>query len=35
MGKYLVAGAAGFIAARVSQMLMRDGHRVVGVDNIV
>jgi nucleoside-diphosphate-sugar epimerase len=34
MGKYLVAGAAGFIAARVSQMLMRDGHRVVGVDNL-
>ena len=34
MGKYLVAGAAGFIAARVSEMLIRDGHSVVGVDNM-
>ena len=34
MGRYLVTGAAGFIASRVSQMLMDDGHSVVGVDNM-
>lgn len=34
MGRYLVTGAAGFIASRVSQLLMDDGHSVVGVDNM-
>lgn len=34
MGRYLVTGAAGFIASRVSQLLMDDGHCVVGVDNM-
>ncbi|MFZ1042021.1 MAG: NAD-dependent epimerase/dehydratase family protein [Anaerolineales bacterium] len=34
MGKYLVTGAAGFIGARTSEMLIEDGHAVVGVDNL-
>jgi UDP-glucuronate 4-epimerase len=31
---YLVTGAAGFIAARVCEMLLAEGHSVVGVDNL-
>lgn len=34
MANYLVTGAAGFIAARVTEMLLNAGHRVVGVDNM-
>lgn len=34
MGHYLVTGVAGFIAARVAEMLLEDGHRVTGVDNL-
>jgi UDP-glucuronate 4-epimerase len=34
MANYLVTGAAGFIGARVSSMLMEDGHTVIGVDNL-
>ena len=34
MSQYLVTGAAGFIAARVAEMLLDDGHTVVGVDNL-
>ncbi len=34
MANYLVTGAAGFIGARVSQMLIEDGHTVVGIDNL-
>ncbi|MFL7870561.1 MAG: NAD-dependent epimerase/dehydratase family protein [Anaerolineales bacterium] len=34
MGNYLVTGAAGFIASRVSEYLMDAGHTVVGVDNM-
>jgi nucleoside-diphosphate-sugar epimerase len=34
MGHYLVTGVAGFIAARVADMLLEDGHRVTGVDNL-
>jgi len=34
MSTYLVTGAAGFIASRVSEMLLGDGHDVVGVDNM-
>jgi UDP-glucuronate 4-epimerase len=34
MGNYFVTGAAGFIASRVIEYLVRDGHTVVGVDNM-
>jgi nucleoside-diphosphate-sugar epimerase len=34
MGHYLVTGAAGFIGSRTSQMLIGQGHTVVGIDNI-
>lgn len=34
MGNYLVTGAAGFIGARTAEFLIRDGHTVVGIDNI-
>jgi UDP-glucuronate 4-epimerase len=34
MSRYLVTGAAGFIASRVSQFLMDAGNTVVGVDNM-
>ena len=34
MGRYLVTGAAGFIGARVSEMLLAGGHAVVGADNL-
>ena len=34
MANYLVTGAAGFIGARTSEMLISDGHTVVGVDNM-
>jgi UDP-glucuronate 4-epimerase len=32
--KVLVTGAAGFIGFHLSQRLMRDGFRVVGIDNL-
>jgi len=31
---YLVTGAAGFIASKVCEMLLAEGHTVVGVDNM-
>ncbi len=34
MSRYLVAGAAGFIGAKVCELLLKDGHSVIGVDNI-
>ena len=34
MANYLVTGAAGFIGARTSELLIKDGHTVVGVDNL-
>jgi len=34
MANFLVTGAAGFIGARTSEFLIRDGHTVVGVDNL-
>lgn len=34
MAKYLVTGAAGFIARRVIQSLTNMGHHVIGVDNM-
>jgi len=32
--RYLVTGCAGFIASKVAEMLLADGHLVVGVDNL-
>ena len=32
--KYLVTGAAGFIASQVSKQLLDQGDQVVGVDNL-
>src|SRR5687768_8356949 len=34
MSHYLITGAAGFIGARTSQMLIEQGHTVAGIDNI-
>lgn len=34
MAHYLVTGAAGFIGARTSTLLIEQGHTVVGIDNI-
>jgi UDP-glucuronate 4-epimerase len=34
MSNYLVTGAAGFIGARTSEILIEQGHTVVGVDNM-
>lgn len=34
MSNYLVTGAAGFIGARTSQMLIEQGHTVIGIDNV-
>jgi nucleoside-diphosphate-sugar epimerase len=34
MARYLVTGVAGFIASQVAEMLIQDGHTVIGVDNL-
>jgi UDP-glucuronate 4-epimerase len=34
MARYLLTGVAGFIAWRVAEMLLEEGHDVVGVDNL-
>jgi UDP-glucuronate 4-epimerase len=34
MANYLVTGAVGFIGARTSELLIKDGHTVVGIDNM-
>lgn len=34
MPEYLVTGAAGFIGARVCELLLDAGHQVVGIDNL-
>jgi nucleoside-diphosphate-sugar epimerase len=34
MNTYLITGVAGFIAARVAEMLLDAGHAVVGLDNL-
>ena len=34
MARYLVTGSAGFIGARVSEVLLEAGHEIVGIDNL-
>jgi UDP-glucuronate 4-epimerase len=34
MSRYLVTGAAGFIGARVTALLLEQGHQVVGIDSL-
>jgi len=34
MATYFVTGAAGFIGSKVSELLLSDGHVVIGVDNL-
>ncbi|MCZ2127929.1 MAG: GDP-mannose 4,6-dehydratase [Anaerolineales bacterium] len=34
MAQYVVSGAAGFIGARVAEMLLDEGHAVIGIDNV-
>jgi UDP-glucuronate 4-epimerase len=34
MANYLVTGAAGFIGARTTELLIKDGHTVLGIDNM-
>ena len=34
MAQYVVTGAAGFIGARTSELLIKAGHSVVGIDNM-
>jgi UDP-glucuronate 4-epimerase len=34
MAHYLVTGAAGFIGARTSELLIKDGHTVAGIDSM-
>ena len=34
MSRYLVTGAAGFIGSKVAELLLSQGHEVVGVDNL-
>ncbi len=34
MGTYLVTGVAGFIASKVAELLLTEGHTVTGVDNL-
>ena len=34
MAKYLVTGIAGFIASRTAELLLDEGHDVIGIDNL-
>ncbi|MBW2397183.1 MAG: GDP-mannose 4,6-dehydratase, partial [Deltaproteobacteria bacterium] len=34
MANYLVTGAAGMIGARTAELLLAEGHHVVGLDNM-
>ena len=34
MANYLISGAAGFIAARVAELLLAEGHSILGIDNL-
>jgi len=35
MARYLVTGVAGFIGARTAEILLDEGHQLVGVDNLI
>lgn len=34
MASYILSGVAGFIGARLAEMLLEQGHRVLGIDNL-
>jgi nucleoside-diphosphate-sugar epimerase len=34
MAHYLITGVAGFIASRVAQLLLAQGHKITGIDNL-
>ncbi len=34
MAKYIVTGVAGFIASKVAEMLLDEGHAIIGIDNL-
>ena len=34
MKTYLLTGVAGFIGSKTAEMLLKDGHRVIGIDNL-
>ena len=34
MATYLLTGVAGFIASKIAEFLLADGHTVIGVDNL-
>ncbi|MCW5875366.1 MAG: GDP-mannose 4,6-dehydratase [Anaerolineales bacterium] len=34
MARYLITGAAGFIGGRVAEILLAEGHSIVGIDNM-
>jgi len=34
MSRYIVTGAAGFIASKVSEILLKQGHTIIGIDNM-
>src|SRR4030042_683085 len=34
-GNVLVSGAAGFIGSHLCERLLKDGHRVIGLDNFI
>jgi len=34
MATYLVTGAAGFIASKVTELLLTEGHTIIGIDNL-
>ena len=34
MGHYIVTGASGFIASKISELLLIKGHKISGIDNM-